>query len=312
MKIELQAYGKVNLGLDVLRRRPDGYHDLDMIMQMVDVYDDIVITKNKTGKIEVKMIMQTVKLHDTLTFETVDEDVIVLSTNADELPVNEDNLVYKACRMLKQEYQITRGIRVFLQKELPVAAGMAGGSADAAAALIGMNKIFDLQIPKHKLMEYGVKLGADVPYCIMKGTALSEGIGEKLTALAPMPDCYILLAKPPIAVSTKMVYENLHANELKEHPDIDGMVIALEEHSLQGITERMENVLETVTQVRYPVIAEIKACMKECGAMNSLMSGSGPTVFGIFTEKEKAEKAADAIRSRKLAKQVFVTQPYNV
>ena len=161
-------------------------------------------------------------------------------------------------------------------------------------------------------MEYGVKLGADVPYCIMKGTALSEGIGEKLTALAPMPDCYILLAKPPIAVSTKMVYENLHANELKEHPDIDGMVIALEEHSLQGITERMENVLETVTQVRYPVIAEIKACMKECGAMNSLMSGSGPTVFGIFTEKEKAEKAADAIRSRKLAKQVFVTQPYNV
>ena len=286
MKIELQAYGKVNLGLDVLRRRPDGYH-------------------------EVKMIMQTVKLHDTLTFETVDEDVIVLSTNADELPVNEDNLVYKACRMLKQEYQITRGIRVFLQKELPVAAGMAGGSADAAA-LIGMNKIFDLQIPKHKLMEYGVKLGADVPYCIMKGTALSEGIGEKLTALAPMPDCYILLAKPPIAVSTKMVYENLHANELKEHPDIDGMVIALEEHSLQGITERMENVLETVTQVRYPVIAEIKACMKECGAMNSLMSGSGPTVFGIFTEKEKAEKAADAIRSRKLAKQVFVTQPYNV
>ena len=283
MKIELQAYGKVNLGLDVLRRRPDGYH-------------------------EVKMIMQTVKLHDTLTFETVDEDVIVLSTNADELPVNEDNLVYKACRMLKQEYQITRGIRVFLQKELPVAAG----SADAAAALIGMNKIFDLQIPKHKLMEYGVKLGADVPYCIMKGTALSEGIGEKLTALAPMPDCYILLAKPPIAVSTKMVYENLHANELEKHPDIDGMVMALEEQSLQGITERMENVLETVTEVRYPVIAEIKACMKECGAMNSLMSGSGPTVFGIFTEKEKAEKAADAIRSRKLAKQVFVTQPYNV
>ena len=276
MKIELQAYGKVNLGLDVLRRRPDGYH-------------------------EVKMIMQTVKLHDTLTFETVDEDVIVLSTNADELPVNEDNLVYKACRMLKQEYQITRGIRV--------AAGMAGGSADAAAALIGMNKIFDLQIPKHKLMEYGVKLGADVPYCIMKGTALSEGIGEKLTALAPMPDCYILLAKPPIAVSTKMVYENLHANELEKHPDIDGMVMALEEQSLQGITERMENVLETVTEVRYPVIAEIKACMKECGAMNSLMSGSGPTVFGIFTEKEKAE---DAIRSRKLAKQVFVTQPYNV
>ena len=284
-----KAYAKINLGLDVVRRRPDGYH-------------------------EVKMIMQTISLHDELRFEeTGGKEIILVSNDNPLLPEDaKDNLIYKAAECIRREYGIDRGVKITLQKNIPIAAGMAGGSTDAAAVLVGVNRMFDLGFTKKELMERGVKLGADVPYCIMKGTALSEGIGEKLTALAPMPDCYILLAKPPIAVSTKMVYENLHANELKEHPDIDGMMMALEEQSLQGITERMENVLETVTEVRYPVIAEIKACMKECGAMNSLMSGSGPTVFGIFTEKEKAEKAADAIRSRKLAKQVFVTQPYNV
>lgn len=287
MKLELQAYGKINLGLDVLRKREDGYH-------------------------EVKMIMQTVKLHDTLYFESVEEDVIILSTNADGLPVNEDNLIYRACQMLKTEYKITDGIRIFLDKQLPVAAGMAGGSADAAAALIGMNRIFDIGLSKDKLMEYGVKLGADVPYCIMQGTALSEGIGEKLTAVSPMPECVLLLAKPPIDVSTKMVYENLHANELSRHPDIDGIIEALSHQDLQGITDRMENVLETVTVTRYPVISEIKNCMTEMGAMQSLMSGSGPTVFGIFTEKETAEKAAEEIRNRKLADEIFVTQPYNI
>lgn len=287
MKLELQAYGKINLGLDVLWKREDGYH-------------------------EVKMIMQTVKLHDTLFFESVEEDVIILSTNADGLPVNEDNLIYRACQMLKTEYKITDGIRIFLDKQLPVAAGMAGGSADAAAALIGMNRIFDIGLSKDKLMEYGVKLGADVPYCIMQGTALSEGIGEKLTAVSPMPECVLLLAKPPIDVSTKMVYENLHANELSRHPDIDGIIEALSHQDLQGITNRMENVLETVTVTRYPVISEIKNCMTDMGAMQSLMSGSGPTVFGIFTEKETAEKAAEEIRNRKLADEIFVTQPYNI
>ena len=291
MKIELQAYGKVNLGLDVLRRRPDGYH-------------------------EVKMIMQTVKLHDTLTFETVDEDVIVLSTNADELPVNEDNLVYKACRMLKQEYQITRGIRVFLQKELPVAAGMAGGSADAAAALIGMNKIFDLQIPKHKLMEYGVKLGADVPYCIMRGTALSEGIGEILTELPAPPQCHLVIAKPQISVSTKAVYGKLRVNELapEEHPDIDGMTEAIRNGDLDGVISRLGNVLETVTIPDHPEIARIKSMMMENGACGSLMSGSGPTVFGIYKDRELAEKTCQALKEAddgRLTRQVYLTEFYN-
>ena len=286
MKIELQAYGKVNLGLDVLRRRPDGYH-------------------------EVKMIMQTVKLHDTLTFETVDEDVIVLSTNADELPVNEDNLVYKACRMLKQEYQITRGIRVFLQKELPVAAGMAGGSTDAAAVLYGMNSMFELGLSKGELMQRGVKIGADVPYCIMRGTALAEGIGEKLTALPPMVKCPVLIAKPQISVSTKFVYENLKLNEGIVHPDNDTLVSDIEAKDLPKIAADMGNILETVTIPNYPVIAQIKDLMKEQGALNAMMSGSGPTVFGLFDTEETAVRAYEKMRKSGLAKQVYLTSIYN-
>ena len=172
-----------------------------------------------------------------------------------------------------------------------------------------MNRMFDLGFTKKELMERGVKLGADVPYCIMKGTALSEGIGEKLTALAPMPDCYILLAKPPIAVSTKMVYENLHANELQHHPDVAGMVDALKQGDLSGVASRMENVLETVTTKLYPQIEEIKQTMKESGAENAIMSGSGPTVFGLYTEKATAEQAAEKIRQQYGLSEVYVTQP---
>ena len=188
---------------------------------------------------------------------------------------------------------------------------MAGGSTDCAAALVGATKMFGLDLSKQELMELGVKLGADVPYCVLRGTALSEGIGEILTPLPPMPDCYILIAKPPISVSTKFVYENLKANELERHPDIDGMVDAIKKGSLPGITDRMENVLETVTIPAYPVIEEIKNCMKENGAINSLMSGSGPTVFGIFDTEEQAEKARDVIRKNALAQQVYVVKPFN-
>ena len=283
------AYAKVNLALDVLRRREDGYHD-------------------------VCMIMQNLSLYDTLTFTVEEADTLTITLACDKafVPCDARNLIYKAIALMGETYHLTGHVHVELVKRIPVEAGMAGGSTDCAAAFHAMRELYGLDVSDQELMKLGVKLGADVPYCIMAKTALSEGIGEVLTEVAPLPDCFVVVAKPTISVSTKMVYENLHANELEKHPDIDGMMMALEEQSLQGITERMENVLETVTEVRYPVIAEIKACMKECGAMNSLMSGSGPTVFGIFTEKEKAEKAADAIRSRKLAKQVFVTQPYNV
>ncbi|MBQ4060384.1 MAG: 4-(cytidine 5'-diphospho)-2-C-methyl-D-erythritol kinase [Lachnospiraceae bacterium] len=284
--LQLKAYAKINLGLDVVRRREDGYH-------------------------EVRMVMQTIKLYDKLTFRLLEEDEIRLKTNLGFLPVNEDNLVYKAVKLLKDTYDVKKGLEIDLFKCIPVAAGMAGGSTDCAAALVGATKMFGLDLSKQELMELGVKLGADVPYCVLRGTALSEGIGEILTPLPPMPDCYILIAKPPISVSTKFVYENLKANELERHPDIDGMVDAIKKGSLPGITDRMENVLETVTIPAYPVIEEIKNCMKENGAINSLMSGSGPTVFGIFDTEEQAEKARDVIRKNALAQQVYVVKPFN-
>lgn len=284
--LQLKAYAKINLGLDVVRKREDGYH-------------------------EVRMVMQTVKLFDKLTFRVLDEDVIRLKTNLGFLPVNENNLVYKAVKLLKDTYHIDKGMEIDLFKCIPVAAGMAGGSTDCAAALVGASRLFDLQLDKKTLMELGVKLGADVPYCILRGTALSEGIGEVLTPLPPMPDCSILIAKPPVSVSTKFVYEHLDAKGLTEHPDIDGMVEALREGSLTGITDRMSNVLETVTIPEYPVIEDIKKCMLENGAMNALMSGSGPTVFGIYENEADAERAKQRIQEKELANQVYVVEPFN-
>ncbi len=284
--LQLKAYAKINLGLDVVRKREDGYH-------------------------EVRMVMQTIKLYDKLTFRLLEEDEIRMKTNLGFLPINEDNLVYKAVKLLKDTYHIEKGMEIDLFKCIPVAAGMAGGSTDCAAALVGASKLFGLGLSKQELMELGVKLGADVPYCILRGTALSEGIGEVLTPLPPMPDCHILTAKPPISVSTKFVYENLRANELEKHPDIDGMVEAIKGQNLRGITDRMENVLETVTIPAYPVIEEIKNCMKEHGAINALMSGSGPTVFGIYADEEQAQLARERIREKELASQVYVVRPFN-
>lgn len=284
--IQLKAYAKINLGLDVIGVRQDGYH-------------------------EVRMIMQTVKLFDKLSFRLLEEDIIRIKTNLGFLPTDENNLVYKAIRLLKETYGVSEGIEVDLFKCIPVAAGMAGGSSDCAAALIGASRLFKLNLDKKKLMEYGVKLGADVPYCIMRGTALSEGIGEILTPLPSIPDCYILIAKPPISVSTKFVYEHFDAQENVIHPDIDGMVEAIHHKDLDGIIKRFGNVLETVTIPEYPVIDEIKQLMIEKGAMNAMMSGSGPTVFGFFKDKNIADTAAESIRKKQLANQVFVVQPFN-
>lgn len=284
--LQLKAYAKINLGLDVVRKRDDGYH-------------------------EVRMIMQTVKLFDKLTFHILEEDEIRIKTNLGFLPIDENNLVYKAVKLIKDTYHVDKGMEIDLYKCIPVAAGMAGGSTDCAAALVGAARMFNLRLDRTQLMELGVKLGADVPYCVLRGTALSEGIGEVLTPLPPMPDCHILIAKPPISVSTKFVYEHLDAAGLNEHPDIDGMVEAIEQANLSGITKRMENVLETVTIPAYPVIEDIKNCMKENGAMNALMSGSGPTVFGIFEKEEEANRARDVIRDKNLANQVYLVKPFN-
>lgn len=280
----IKAYAKINLGLDVVRRLENGYH-------------------------EVKMVMQTVGIYDVLEFHRTDGG-IVITTDSGELPTDENNLIYKAAKLMMEKYHINEGVKIHLEKHIPIAAGMAGGSTDAAAALKGMNRLFDLGCSLKDLMELGVKIGADVPYCVMGGTALAEGIGEKLTPLAPAPDCYVLVAKPDINVSTKYVYEHLDAQEISRHPDIDGMVEAIAEESLQGILDRMENVLETVTVKAYPVIQTIKDRMKELGAINSLMSGSGPTVFGIFVEKDMARRAYDKLEEEQLAKQIFLTEFY--
>ena len=234
-----------------------------------------------------------------------------MTTNLSFLPTNENNLVYKAAKLLMDEFQIRDGIDVKLHKYIPVAAGMAGGSTDAAAVLYGMNRMFELGLSKEELMQRGVKIGADVPYCIMRGTALAEGIGEQLTALPPMVKCPILIAKPQISVSTKFVYENLKLDENTVHPDIDRLVEDIRRKDLAAITSDMGNVLETVTIPNYPVIAESKEHMMEHGAAGAMMSGSGPTVFGLFDDKEKAVAAYEAMQASGLAKQVYLTSIYN-
>lgn len=285
-EMRLKALAKINLGLDVIRRREDGYHEVKMIMQTIRLYDRIVMRKRREPKIQVK-------------------------TNLFYLPENENNLVYKAAKLLIEEFKIQQGVQIDLQKFIPVAAGMAGGSSDAAAVLYGMNRMFHLGLSLEELMERGVKIGADVPYCLMRGTALAEGIGEQLTKLSPVPQCKILIAKPAISVSTKFVYENLKLDENTVHPDIDLLIQDIETKNLADMAAHMGNVLESVTIPNYPVIAQIKEQMIKDGALNAMMSGSGPTVFGIFDDKEKAEVAYKRMREGNLAKQVYLTEVYN-
>lgn len=287
----LKAYGKINLGLDVLRRRENGYHDVRMIMQTVGIFDQIDLIRNEQPGIQVE-------------------------TNLHYLPTNENNLAYQAAKLLMDEFQIKEGVTIKLKKYIPIAAGMAGGSSNAAAVLFGVNKMFQLGLSMQDLMERGVKIGADVPYCIMRGTALSEGIGEILTPLPAVPQCHVLIAKPAISVSTKFVYENLNANSLRpeQHPDIDAIIEGINEQDIHKIADNLGNVLETVTIKEHPVIQEIKDQMIADGAIGSLMSGSGPTVFGLFTDPQVAQNAYENLRfgsASHLAKQVYLTNFYN-
>lgn len=284
--ISLKALAKINLGLDVVRRREDGYH-------------------------EVRMIMQTIQLYDRLDIKRTQEPGIQIQTNRSFLPVNENNLIYKAAKLLMDEFSITDGVSVKLDKRIPVAAGMAGGSTDAAAMLIGVNRLFSLGLTKRQLMERGVQIGADVPYCIMRGTALAEGIGETLSPLPPMVKCPVLIAKPSISVSTKFVYQNLKLDDTTIHPDIDRLIDDIKAKNLHDIAAHMGNVLETVTIPNYPVIDEIKKHMLSNGAVGAMMSGSGPTVFGLFDNEDTAKKAYKAMRSSHLARQVYLTSVYN-
>ncbi|MCR5468527.1 MAG: 4-(cytidine 5'-diphospho)-2-C-methyl-D-erythritol kinase [Lachnospiraceae bacterium] len=285
-ELKVKALAKINLGLDVVRRREDGYH-------------------------EVRMIMQTIHLFDQLTVKKIEKPEITIHTNMSFLPTNENNLIYKAAKLMMDNFDIEGGVDVDLKKRIPVAAGMAGGSTDAAAVMYAMNKMFDLKASREKLMELGVKIGADVPYCIMRGTALAEGIGEELTSLPPMIKCPVLIAKPSISVSTKFVYENLKLDENTVHPDIDKIIADMKSKDLGAVCRDMGNVLESVTIPNYPIIDDIKKKMVSDGAVGAMMSGSGPTVFGLFDDKKTAEKAFASMKESGLAKQVYLTDIYN-
>lgn len=278
---ETEAYAKINLGLDVVRRLENGYHQVRMVMQTVDISDTIRLEKCAEG--------------------------IHMTSDSEEAPGGIHNLAYRAAALFFEETKAEGGVKIRLTKRIPVAAGMAGGSTDAAAVLRGMNELFGTGLSAEALCDMGVKLGADVPYCILGGTALAEGIGEVLTTLPDAPKPVLLVAKPEISVSTKYVYEHLQLGEKTEHPDIDGMVQAVRDGDLAGIIDRMGNVLEGVTGEKYPVIGELKAFMEENGAVRAMMSGSGPTVFGIYPDRETAARAAALLAERGTAKQIFVT-----
>lgn len=284
--MRLRAMAKINLGLDVLRKREDGYH-------------------------EVRMIMQTIQMYDLLDIRKKSEPGIELSTNLPYVPSDERNLVYKAAKLLMDEFDVKEGLSMKLTKSIPVAAGMAGGSSDAAAAFVGVNRLFRLGLSEEELMKRAVQVGADVPYCVMRGTALAEGIGEKLTSLPGLPRCYVLVGKPGINVSTKLAYENLNLNSIQKHPDIDGMLLDIENQDIYSLTSKMENVFEPGIIRQYPVIQEIKDLIEANGALKAMMSGSGPTVFGLFPNEKEIRRAYDALKQSGLAKNVYTSDIHN-
>ena len=284
--IRLKARAKINLGLDVLGKREDGYHQVRMVMQTIGIYDRLILTK-------------------------IPEEEIRITSNLAFLPVNENNLIYKAIKLLKDEYHFPGGVSVDLNKFIPVAAGMAGGSTDAASTMFGVNRLFGLNLSMGKMMELGVRLGADVPYCVMRGTALAEGIGEKLTRITPVPHMWILIAKPQINVSTRLVYEQLDMGGIQKHPDIDGIIRAIEAQDVVRIAQSMGNVLENVTVPLYPVIETIKQDMLSHGAINAMMSGSGPTVFGIFPDEQTTLACQAFLKKKGDARQVYITENFN-
>lgn len=285
-KTTIKGYAKINLGLDVVGQLDNGYHLLRSVMQQIDLYDTVELSS----------------LSETATGRK-DDFRILLTSDSGEVPLDESNLACKAAKLLMEHDGLSGGVHIHILKKIPVAAGLAGGSADAAAVLIGMNELFGLGHSKEELQELGLSLGADVPFCIMGGTALAEGIGERLTRIETIPEMYVVIAKPPIAVSTKYVYENLRL-EQAVHPDTERILEAMRQKDLTAMTALLRNVLESVSAEKYPLIRQLKEAMLETGAAGSLMSGSGPTVFGIFDSMEKA--AAAEGRLRQIYPQVFV------
>ncbi len=268
-RLVLAARAKINLALDVLGRRPDGYHEVAMVMQSVALADKVTLTAAA--------------------------DISVTADIAD-LDCGPSNLAYRAAALLRDRCGVDRGVRIALEKNIPLAAGLAGGSADAAAILRGLNELWRLSLTPTELEEFGAALGSDVPFCLRGGTVLATGRGEALAPLPALPRVWVVLAKPPVAVSTAWVYGNYRGERVAVRPDVAGMKACLAGGDLQGVAARLGNVLETVTVPAHPEIAALKAAMLEQGAMASLMSGSGPTVFGLVDDRRRAEKIAAALK----------------
>lgn len=302
-RLTRKAYAKINLGLDALRKRPDGYHELAMVMQTVDICDELTLAVKDEPGIELTVEWSS---------DGWVQEAKVNSPKSGEgqpVPADRTNLVWRAADLLMSEFAVEKGVSIRLVKRIPVAAGMAGGSSDCAATLRGINELFSLGLTDEELRARGVKLGADVPYCLLGGTALAEGIGEILTPLPPMPDCSLVVAKPAVGISTPFVFKQLRVDELSEHPDISGMCEAIKAGSLDGVLARLGNVLETAAIPHYPIVGELKEALTALGASGVLMSGSGPTVFAVFRAGEEAKVAAEKLTEMALAAQIFVTRP---
>lgn len=278
--ITLKSRAKINLSIDVLGKRQDGYHLVEMIMQTIDLYDLIEINEK-------------------------DNDQITIKSTSDEIPLDCNNLVYKAANLIKKTFNINKGVEIHIKKNIPVAAGMAGGSSNAAAVLVGLNKLWNLNLSNQQLEKIGLKLGADVPFCINGGAVLASGIGEELTPIKGLTkDVCILVCKPDLFVSTKEVYECIDSKDIDKRPNNKFLIECLKNEDTRQLAENMFNVLEGVTMDKHPVIQQIKDIMTNNRALGAMMSGSGPTVFGLYENREDAVKCKAILE--KQFKQTFV------
>lgn len=283
--IHLKSRAKINLSIDVLGKREDGYHLVEMIMQNIDLYDNIKIS-------------------------SLNENKIIIKSNSLDIPLNNDNIVYKAANLIKNKFNIDCGVEIYIEKNIPVAAGMAGGSSNAAAVLVGLNNLWGLGLNEEELKKIGLKLGADVPFCISGQAALAENIGEKLTKIEGLSEnTFILICKPDLFVSTKEIYESIDSKEIERRPNNKLLINLLKEKDIEGLSRNMYNVLEEVTKDKYPVIDKIERIMMQNNALGSMMSGSGPTVFGLYDKKEYAERCKKILLQE--FKQVYVVKSNN-
>ncbi|MBT2761432.1 4-(cytidine 5'-diphospho)-2-C-methyl-D-erythritol kinase [Paenibacillus sp. ISL-20] len=281
MKIYEKAPAKINLMLDVLHKRPDGFHEVEMVMTMIDLADRLEMSEQK-------------------------RDTIIITSQAGYIPLDEKNLAFQAARLIKERYDVKKGVHIHLDKKIPVAAGLAGGSSDAAATLRGLNRLWGLGIPQKELLTLGAELGSDVPFCVTGGTALATGRGEVLTPIPNPPQCWVIVAKPPINVSTAEVYGRLRSEQIQRHPSAERMVEALTQGSFQQMCQSLGNVLEEVTLKMHPEVQQLKEGMLKLGADGALMSGSGPTVFGLVSKESKVARIYNGLRG--FCKEVYAVR----